>query len=263
MTTDVNSPAGAWADTAVKRVLIVDDEPAHRKLFCRILDEQGYACAAAAAAEEARALLNSAPCDILLTDIMMPGESGLDLVTDIHQRYPDMAVVMATGVDDAGAYGRAAELGVYGYLIKPVSKNQLLATLESAWIRLCIERENRRQARVMAQLVDDRNRQVAALKTANRKIIAQQADLIKQERLAALLQLAGVTAHEINQPLMVILGCLDLVALDRGCPEKLSAHAVRIKTAAERIAAIVRRIKDLHSDKVVRYSEQISIIDLD
>ncbi len=263
MGTDSKHIAGARALTAEKRVLVIDDDPSHRKLFCRILNTRGYTCAAAEGAARARMLLDSSPYDILVTDIVMPGESGMELVAAVQSIYPDMAVIMATGVEDAGVYARAAEMGIYGYLIKPVTQSQLLATLESAWIRLSIERDRKRQAQLLAEIIVDRDAQVTRLEAANRKIIAQQAHLIQQERLSALLQLAGATAHEINQPLMVILGYLEMVAMDSAYPGKIEVYADKIKGAAERIVHIVKKIRNLHSDNVVRYNAHDSIIDLD
>ena len=254
--------AGTGTQPADIRVLIVDDDAAHRKLLCRNLVRRGYVCDTAVNGRGARALLAGGAYDILVADIVMPGESGLDLAAAVQTLYPDMAVIMATGVEDSRAYGRAAEMGVYGYLIKPVSRNQLLATVESAWQRLSMERENRQQAQMMARLIIERDTQVAALEVANQKILAQQADLIRKERLSALLQLAGATAHEINQPLMIILGCIEMLA-DNGCPEKRNAYAAGIKAAAERIAHIVTKIQSLHSDKSVCYNAHDRIIDLD
>ena len=245
-----------------KRALIVEDDASHRKLYVRILGAKGFGCDAAETASEARALLDAGAYDLMVADIVMPGESGLDLVAEIQGTHPDMAVIMASGMDDPDIYSRAAALGVYGYLIKPISKNQLLATVESAWIRLRLERERRGQTRKLEELLADRDAKVLALEAAKQTILDQQERLIKKERQAALLQLAGAAAHEINQPLMVILGHLELMAMDRDNTETMAAHATTIKAAAERISGIIKKIQHLRSDQVIHLNVHDSIIDL-
>lgn len=262
MKTDTTDTECRCVQGSERRVLIVDDEAAHRKRYCTVLAAEGFACEAAEAAESARAILRSTSYDILVADIVMPGGSGLDLAADVQVSSRDMAVIMVTGIDDPAVYKRAADLGVYGYLIKPVTNNQLRATVQSAWIRLTLERERVKQTQLLEKLVKQRDETVAALETANLKIHEQQAHLVKQERLSALLQFAGATAHEINQPLMVIFGHIEMMAMDRGSTDKLEAHVAKIQAASEQISHIVKKIQRLRTDTVIRLNEHDSIIDL-
>lgn len=120
-------------------ILVVDDEDYLRRLVIRMLDEHGYACAQAASGAEALAMLADQPFTLLISDIMMPGMSGLELLDASRQLQPDLAVIMLTGVDSQETAIHALELGAYGYLIKPFEDNALLINVVNALRRRELE----------------------------------------------------------------------------------------------------------------------------
>lgn len=103
---------------------------------------------------------------------------------------------------------------------------------------------------------------VAALEAANARILEQQKQLIKEERLKALLQMAGATAHEMNQPLMALQGNIELMQHEESPPERRAIHLERISEAGTRLASIVRKIQTLHHDEVRPYPGGLTIVDL-
>ncbi|MEJ2639114.1 MAG: PAS domain-containing protein [Desulfosarcinaceae bacterium] len=103
---------------------------------------------------------------------------------------------------------------------------------------------------------------VAALEAANAHILEQQKQLIKEERLKALLQMAGATAHEMNQPLTALLGNIELMQHKESTPERRAIHIERISEAGGRLAAIVRKIQTLHHDEIRPYPGGLAIVDL-
>jgi putative two-component system response regulator len=115
-----------------RRVLIVDDDTTFSRSMCRILVGAGYDCSAVASGAAARQQLNYGNIAAVLCDITMPGESGLDLLASLAADFPEVAVVMTTGVDDPATAARAYEIGAYGYLIKPFTVNEVRITLASA-----------------------------------------------------------------------------------------------------------------------------------
>jgi two-component system cell cycle response regulator len=75
--------------------------------------------------------------------------------------------------------------------------------------------------------------------------------------------MAGATAHELNQPLMALLGYIELMAMDRDNPEKVGKYSEQIEDAGRRIAEIVRKIQTIRHDEVKRYAGETTILDLD
>jgi len=137
-------------------VLIVDDEAPVRRLIAAILNEKGYHCTFAASAAKARALLEKTGFELLLSDIRMPGESGLDLIRDAISRCPDMATVVISAIDDLAVAEAAVDMGVYGYIIKPLNRNGVLISVLNALYRRQLEMANRRHESRLSDLVQVR-----------------------------------------------------------------------------------------------------------
>jgi DNA-binding response OmpR family regulator len=114
------------------RILIVDDEPFIGDLVERYLTRDGYNCRVVRSGKEALEELDATTYQIVLADIMMPGMSGIDLLTIIKSQYPDVAVIMVTGVDDRDTGVLAVELGAYGYIAKPFERNEILISVANA-----------------------------------------------------------------------------------------------------------------------------------
>lgn len=113
-------------------ILIVDDEQGVRNILERTLAREGFRCFQAADAAEARTLLGKQSFELALVDINMPGESGLDFVGYARESFPDMFIIMATGVDEPGAIDSAIKAGVYSYVLKPFESRQMLLQVKNA-----------------------------------------------------------------------------------------------------------------------------------
>ena len=115
------------------RVLIVDDEPYIRELLVRCLDNEGYrAQSASGAAEALDALGEQDDYALLVSDINMPGMTGMELLATVRVRHPDVAVIMVTAVDDRKTAIQALKLGAFGYVIKPFDLNELAINVANA-----------------------------------------------------------------------------------------------------------------------------------
>jgi len=114
------------------KILIVDDEATIRRLLTRHLEEAGHICCCAENVESAKTILASDSFDLLLCDLKMPGESGLTLIKFAKDHYPDIGRVMITGFGTPEIASEIMEVGVYGYIIKPISRNVVLITVENA-----------------------------------------------------------------------------------------------------------------------------------
>src|SRR5687768_833425 len=149
-----------------ERVLVVEDDPQGLKLLIRLLGHAGYRCSAAPDAGDARRQLAEEQFDLVLADVNLPGESGLQLVQHVLAEYPHMAAVMATGMDDATVANAAIQIGAYGYIMKPFTTNQVLFGVKNALSRRKLEIENSAQRETLEEIV--RARTMALERSAKR-----------------------------------------------------------------------------------------------
>lgn len=102
----------------MSRVLVVDDDDTIRDTLYELLSEE-YVCQTAETAEKAVARLETDAYDVVLTDISMPGLSGLELLGYIRQRFSDTPVIMISGIGDQEHAQGLIKLGAFDFLLKP------------------------------------------------------------------------------------------------------------------------------------------------
>lgn len=113
------------------RLLYVDDEPSWCRLFCRNMeDDERFQVMTASGGQEALDLLREFPADVVLTDLLMPQMDGLALLDEIRRLYPDVFVLILTGVDSADKAVKAMRAGAYDYILKPLDMALLFTQLE-------------------------------------------------------------------------------------------------------------------------------------
>jgi two-component system, NtrC family, sensor kinase len=113
-------------------ILIVDDEAPIRKLLKTYLTDAGYDCYTAEDVSSAKEQLASREFDLLLSDLKMTGDSGLDLIQYAKANYPQTGRVMITGFGSPEIASEIMTVGVYGYIIKPLTRNVVLITVENS-----------------------------------------------------------------------------------------------------------------------------------
>jgi len=133
--------AGA-IDPVDRRILIVDDEEGLRNMFAQWLSES-YECLTAASADEALAQLEAQPCALVISDMMMPGRNGVELLREVTARYPETAFIMVSGVDRPQRVRDALRVGAFDYLIKPCELDVLTLSVEHALERRALLRTAR------------------------------------------------------------------------------------------------------------------------
>ncbi len=116
----------------LRRLLVVDDSADTRDLLTRNLAGRGYEVLTAAGVGEAIRILGSERVDLVITDLKMPGASGMELVRFVKEKLGDVKVVMVTGYPSIDGAAEALTLGAEGFLAKPFTREELFATVDQA-----------------------------------------------------------------------------------------------------------------------------------
>ena len=122
-----------------RRVLAVDDEDSVRSLIKATLSAEGYIVSTAGSGQEALDTLAQGTVDLVLSDIKMPGMSGMDLLDQLVKRYPGTAVIMLTAVADTQTAVSAMKVGAYDYITKPFDLDDLQIRVKNALDRRRLE----------------------------------------------------------------------------------------------------------------------------
>lgn len=112
-------------------ILVVDDDEVIRDTLYELLSEE-YDCQTAQTAEQALARLEVDNYDVVLTDISMPGLSGLELLGHVRQKYPNTPVIIISGISDKEHAQGLIRLGAFEYLLKPFRLEVVEKTVKRA-----------------------------------------------------------------------------------------------------------------------------------
>jgi two-component system NtrC family response regulator len=115
-----------------KRILVVDDEESLRRVTQMKLEQAGYQAVTASDGAEALAVLAKGPQDLVITDLKMPGMTGIELLRQIKLEYPEVIVIVVTAFGTIESAVEAMRLGAYDYLIKPVNAEALKLVVSRA-----------------------------------------------------------------------------------------------------------------------------------
>lgn len=145
-------------DRRTVRVLLVDDEEAIRLSLGTFLTRSGYEVETASSATQALEMLDAGRFSLMLSDIRMPGMTGVELVPKALATNPDLAIVMLTAVNDAPTATEALSRGAMGYLTKPVELPDLHESILKAL--------HRREMLLQQREIDHVIREEVMLRTA-------------------------------------------------------------------------------------------------
>jgi DNA-binding NtrC family response regulator len=125
-----------------KRILVVDDEPAIVSLLSTILKEKEWDVTGAHSGTEGIEKLERGQFDVILTDLVMPGESGIDLLRAAKEIHPDVEVILMTGYATADTAIEAMRGGAFHYLGKPLKAEEVVNLVDKAYAQRRLTREN-------------------------------------------------------------------------------------------------------------------------
>jgi putative two-component system response regulator len=193
-------------------LLVVDDEEPIRNALRRFLLQQGYEVATAADGEEALAVLQRQKITGMLLDVNMPGIKGVDLVPQVMELEPAIALLMLTAVNDATSAALCMQRGAYDYLIKPIDLGHLGRAIRQAL--------QRRSTLLESQQINQWLKEEAAARVAERRL--EQAN---QERISVATLEALVNALEAKDPYLRghsarVADLSAMVAAQLGCTDE-------------------------------------------
>ncbi len=124
-----------------RRILVVDDDETIRRGLSRMLTEMGHDVDLAADAESAVERADNTHPDLVLTDLNLPGRSGMQLIVDLQERGIEATLVVLTGHGSIDSAVEATRRGVYDYLVKPVDRERLTAVVQKGLERAVLRQE--------------------------------------------------------------------------------------------------------------------------
>lgn len=197
------------------RILIVDDEFHILAILQEMLEQRGYACRTASNASEAKDRLAEEAFELMLCDIRMPEESGLDLLRFVHEAYPDTAVLMISGMDDPDVAREATDCGAFGYLLKPFQANRVYINVENALRRRELELEGQRRQEDLERQVEERTKELSFSESRLRYILDSVAAGI------ILVDAESFTIVEVNPAAEEMIGASEEDLVGKVCHETL------------------------------------------
>jgi DNA-binding NtrC family response regulator len=197
------------------RILLVDDDPLVLSGFVEVLSTDSYDVTAVASGQEAIEILREQEFDVVLTDMVMPRVSGLDVLRTALTQQPDSIVIVVTGYASVRSAVDALRLGAYDYVVKPCEDEELLYR-----VKMGIERSHLRN-----------------------ELRAKELDA---EKMKAITQTAVTVNDQINTPLNVILNSAEYIRL-KSLPDSpgvqqsldfICQEVSKIKSVIHRLAEI-------------------------
>jgi putative two-component system response regulator len=154
---------GASDQSEPLRCVVADDEPSLRQILVRVMKGEGFVCEEAGTGVEALACLQREPAALMLTDLRMPEMDGMELLTAVRDRYPDVGVILVTAVADVQVALQALTAGAMDYLTKPFHLDEVRARVAQAMEKRRLIMENRSYQAGLEERVSAQARRIEEL----------------------------------------------------------------------------------------------------
>lgn len=125
-----------------KSILIVEDEETLRESIKRIFAKEGYAVDAAESAERGLALLETSVYDVIISDIILPGMDGIEMLTRVREQMPDQIFIVVTAYASLDTSVKALRAGAYDYIMKPIIHEEIKQIVRNALRQKSLQTEN-------------------------------------------------------------------------------------------------------------------------
>lgn len=225
------------------KVLIVDDDRMASRIIESILKKKGYHTTLAGTGKEALEKSEGCFFNLALLDIMLPDMEGIDLIEPLKVLHPDTELVMVTAHSSHERAIIALNKGASGYITKPVKPINILNIIRQVLEKQQLVFKNRQLYQEVQRELAEKIKLAEKLKQANKTIIEQQNVLIEEERLKVLLQMAGATATELNQPLYNLLENIEFLRMHENEPDRIRQKILEIQKAGKTISDTIGKIQ--------------------
>ncbi|MBN2654639.1 MAG: sigma-54-dependent Fis family transcriptional regulator [Nitrospirae bacterium] len=125
-----------------ERILIIEDEATLASSLKRVFQKEGYEVTTAANAEDGLSLLEEGFYDLVISDIVLPGMSGIEFLKRLHERQPEIAVIIITAYGSMETAVEALRAGAYDYVVKPVLHEEIKQIIRNALKQNALKTEN-------------------------------------------------------------------------------------------------------------------------
>lgn len=169
-------------------ILIVEDEPLIRENLADYLRQQKYRCETAGSGQEALEKFQKKKFDLVITDIRMPGFSGVELLQKISHSYPDTAVIMITAVADLQTAVQSMRQGAYDYITKPFNLEKVMESVRHALHTCAVRKED--------QQITQRLKAIVQTKSSALDLALKDLELHRSMTLEALVRALDAREHE-------------------------------------------------------------------
>lgn len=162
-----------------KKILVIGNNDSLRFSICEFLEDRGYLTAAGETGGKGIELFNENPMDLVLTDLRMPGMSGIEVLDFFSRQYPDIPVIIISGTGDIRDVVSALKIGAWDYILKPVSDLSIIIhSIKQAFERVSLQKENTQYREKLEEMLHQRTHQLLLVKDHQQKVIDGISDML-------------------------------------------------------------------------------------
>ncbi len=263
-----------------RKILYIEDDPVNMALVRAVMTDEGFELIEASNGLDGIEAAKTKRPDLILMDVNMPGMDGLATTTLIKgiEELKNIPVVALTALATEEERARGLIAGCDGYITKPIDVRTFCADLECYLSGGRDERESEKESELLkdysqhlVKSLEDKVRKLNLMNEELEKRVEKrtaelkkaQEKLLETEKERVLLEMAGAAAHEINQPLTVIMSMSEVVLSDLSEDDDNYSLMEKINSECERAAKIVRNMGQISKYRTKKYADGLDIIDID